>query len=768
MSDKLDVFLSRRLPRLFGTSLLFAEQIEMSLIDVPEIHALARERLKAQLADTSRGHVQILSGPVGVGKTHLLRWLKEYSADLQRPVWFSYQQGCSSIVENLPTGRVEKLPIWVFDSVGVSRSDSEQILSFAEHTVRLLEKSNRGLVVWSVLDDFYHKIRQDLPQNMRQALEINQPIDLKEGLTGKQAFSLIEARLHYLWSKSGLDWEYESSKSPSEVIYPFSEDDVSDLHGHKVTSILKACEEARKEARKEKMPPRINSYWLGALYPVDEDDQEPETKTDPNIEPLDSTDECADPTENTELDDIVTDLSTILPLKHVHLRNYRSIRDAKIELHPRITVFFAKNAGGKTTVLEAVATLLASMVVRLTDVRAPKERKLSDGDIRLPVKLRPDVAEYKDVRCEFVKVSLHCQSGLSWYLQRHAIRRSNADREERKGLRILHAAVDISRKELGENHPLPLVLFYGSERAVPHIPQRMQATGRTKDSRLLAYKAALIEADFRELFYWMIRKGELESLTKERLGSSYRLPELQWVRRAIEVAIPRCTNPRIKFDPVRMVVDYRHDDGEIQETPLTSLSNGYRTHFCMVIDIAFRMVQLNPTDDLEDPVRGTRSSAVILIDEIDLHLHPVWQETVVAGLLKAFPRAQFLISTHSEQVIGTLDRSCVRKLEWDDGEVGVGLVQYAEGASGERILMDLMGASDRVETQDDSGEWGTGVTRKLREYARMVQSGEGLSTEAKALREFLDDKLPGDERVRRVDFEIQRQQRIARMKERKS
>jgi predicted ATP-binding protein involved in virulence len=163
------------------------------------------------------------------------------------------------------------------------------------------------------------------------------------------------------------------------------------------------------------------------------------------------------------------------------------------------------------------------------------------------------------------------------------------------------------------------------------------------------------------------------------------------------------------------------------------------------------MVQLNPSDDLAAKDRGTNSEAVILIDEIDLHLDPTWQATVVKGLRDAFPRAQFILTTHSEQVLGSVPARSVRKLVAGDGEVQVENVPFAEGATSERILIELMGAKERAGQVVDGEN-----TKRLAEYTAIVSRGDGGTDAAKELRAELDKALPGDERLQQADLEMQK------------
>ena len=82
--------------------------------------------------------------------------------------------------------------------------------------------------------------------------------------------------------------------------------------------------------------------------------------------------------------------------------------------------------------------------------------------------------------------------------------------------------------------------------------------------------------------------------------------------------------------------------------PVRHLSDGERGSLALVLDLTRRLAQANP--GMDDP--ASEAEAVVLIDEIDLHLHPKWQRQIVRNLTVAFPRCQFIATTHSPQVIG--------------------------------------------------------------------------------------------------------------------
>ena len=136
-----------------------------------------------------------------------------------------------------------------------------------------------------------------------------------------------------------------------------------------------------------------------------------------------------------------------------------------------------------------------------------------------------------------------------------------------------------------------------------------------------------------------------------------------------------------------MMVDFE----DMGNTPFDTLSDGQRGLIAMVADIARRACLLNP--HLEDKVLE-ETPGIVLIDELDLHLHPKWQRSIVKNLKKTFPKIQFIATTHSPQIIGEcktdeIDR--VIRVTEQGGE----LVHNAYGKDSNAVLRSVMGAEDR-------------------------------------------------------------------------
>jgi predicted ATP-binding protein involved in virulence len=457
----------------------------------------------------------------------------------------------------------------------------------------------------------------------------------------------------------------------------------------------------------------------------------------------------------------------IAPIKKVVIEDFRGIRHMELDLGPKVTVLFGANAAGKTTIIDAIGVGLGVYASRMPKTKGETKAKgrgfAKLGDVRVPWKTRPDVRERSGITKLCASVILHAANEVEWGVTGWASAALRKGRISKIGPTRLYKAVDPLIVEALEAapetlpSPLPLVASYGTERAVVELPLRERDFQKDFE-RFGAFDGALrATTRFKTVFEWFRVMEDEERREKiRRKDFDYRLPEFEWVRGAVERSGLHCRNPKVKTRPIRMLVDFVHDDGGVEPLDIASLSDGYRTHFSLVVDIARRMTQLNPSPDLNDPVRGTNSPAVILIDEIDLHLDPPWQAHVVRGLLDAFPNAQFILTTHSEQVIGSVEAKSVRKLVWGDGEIMVVDVPFAQGATGERILIDLMDAPERVVGP---------VTEKLNRYTSLVDAGLGTSHDAVSLRTELDRALPGDSRLHQADLEMQRRELVAKLAE---
>jgi predicted ATP-binding protein involved in virulence len=159
------------------------------------------------------------------------------------------------------------------------------------------------------------------------------------------------------------------------------------------------------------------------------------------------------------------------------------------------------------------------------------------------------------------------------------------------------------------------------------------------------------QSSFKSAFIWFYNKeNEEHRLQKAQRSFDVTLKELDAVRRAISQIFPDISNPHIELNPLRLAVTLK---GETLD--LMQLSDGYKTLLGLVIDLSMRMGLANP--HLDDPLSA---EAVVMIDEVDLHLHPSWQRRVLADLLRTFSNTQFIVTTHSPFIVESLNNHLKR------------------------------------------------------------------------------------------------------------
>ena len=190
---------------------------------------------------------------------------------------------------------------------------------------------------------------------------------------------------------------------------------------------------------------------------------------------------------------------------------------------------------------------------------------------------------------------------------------------------------------------MPVFLNYGTNRSVLDVPLRI------RNNHSLTKRAALERAlesslDFRTFFMWYRNQEDIEN---EQKSVDHQDKLLQCVRTAIKNMMDDVEEIKVRRSPLRMVV-VKHGI----EVNIEQLSDGEKCTLALLGDIARRVAMANPCRD--NPLEG---DGVVMIDEIDLHLHPAWQRKILRVLKDTFPNIQFIITTHSPQVLGEVDDS---------------------------------------------------------------------------------------------------------------
>jgi len=330
-------------------------------------------------------------------------------------------------------------------------------------------------------------------------------------------------------------------------------------------------------------------------------------------------------------------------IKTITLDNFRSKDRIQLELGPRLTILIGENGAGKTSVLDGLAIGLGAILTYLPGVSGISFRKT-------------DIKQVENQKAPYSRVRVETQAGLLWdRTDRRDKSKSTTDQiPPAVGLQNLRKYLDTTILDpLNDSKrvELPMFSYYGVSRALLDVPLRRRGFPKAH-ARFEALEGALAaDSRFKSAFVWFYNKENEEQRKQRELKDfEFQLPELEAVRKAIVSVFPGISDPHIILNPLKFVVKKGSETLDIMQ-----LSDGYKTLLSLVIDLAIRMALANP--EAKNPLE---SEAVVLIDEIDLHLHPEWQRKVVGDLLRTFPKTQFLLTTHSPFIIEAINNQLQR------------------------------------------------------------------------------------------------------------
>lgn len=397
-------------------------------------------------------------------------------------------------------------------------------------------------------------------------------------------------------------------------------------------------------------------------------------------------------------------------IKSLKVENFRGMNDFSLAFDPKVTVIVAPNGIGKSSILSATATLLSWFVARL---RRDSGVGHSIRDI--------DISNGKAFSALQAQVELPLSgTTATWSLVRGRVRDRKSDLSE-----LNHALVSYRVDDVDLS--LPIIVFYGVTRAVIDVPVRI----RTKHTfnKVDAYDRAFEgHANFRLFFEWFRQREDIENeaLAISRYSDSpfQTDPQLDAARQAIAQILPEYKNLRVRRSPLRMTIE--KSGAELQ---VDQLSDGEKCYIALVGDIARRLSVAS--GEGSNPLQG---AGIVLIDEIDLHLHPAWQRQVVPKLTQVFPNIQFIVSTHSPQVIGETVAGSIRALQRGDNGIELSVPQQAYGLNSVALLRSIMGdkgISTSVDSQIETIEIEivSGRIDKAKELLSQLKDQTGGSTE---------------------------------------
>jgi predicted ATP-binding protein involved in virulence len=436
-----------------------------------------------------------------------------------------------------------------------------------------------------------------------------------------------------------------------------------------------------------------------------------------------------------------------MKVKHLRIENFRGVSDLNLKFSSTEPVaLIGANGIGKTSILDCLAILLSIFVAKIRSIRSSKlvlpEKFFKNSDVSNRSKRTIDELFFE---FELKEGIIQADRDLDILIKENYPSGDFFSPPEGIGFTQGGDAF-IYLEEYIKDYPdinLPLIIYYSVNRALVGFSlERQNEDSLQMTEPLDAYEKALElgQSNFISFFQWFRIREDLENEGR-RDKQTYQDVQLKAVRQSISSVMPEFSDLRVRRLPLRMTVIKQG-----QEFIINQLSDGEKCLLSMVGDLARRLAIANP--GLEDPLQGT---GVVLIDEIELHLHPGWQYEIIPALTRTFPNCQFIVTTHSPIVLSQVKPEGIFCLEKKDGKVIAYHPDSSYGRDTNRILEDLMGVPERPQTFKD----------QLRALFRFIDEGD--LDKARALQQHLETEIGLDEpEFARADVLIRRQEILGR------
>jgi predicted ATP-binding protein involved in virulence len=385
-------------------------------------------------------------------------------------------------------------------------------------------------------------------------------------------------------------------------------------------------------------------------------------------------------------------------LNSIALKNYRGFRDLSVTFQPGFNVIAGVNGSGKTSILKGVREALigytSQLPVQVGGLSEASIPFLESSSVRVQSTVTAGRYRFED---QYPVAAVAEGEAFGQTIRWAAIKAAQTGGVRWDGVgpgqvwRSMQSPHESAGSVAQDAQPLtlPVVAFYPAYRnwQAAHPNEMVAAIERPSrmDGYIHWWEAA---SDSVALQRWVISKSqERLQLSSERSvkWDDIADDELAMVNIALAAVVDGAAGIRYDFTQKSLVVQWH---GETPPTEFRNLSDGQRVAIALVVDIARRMCLLNP--HLGERVTK-ETPGVVLIDELDVHLHPKWQRLVTTGLQQAFPQVQFIAASHSPQVLGELRPEQIILLTQD----GIAHPAISYGLDASRVLEQIMEASAR-------------------------------------------------------------------------
>lgn len=417
-----------------------------------------------------------------------------------------------------------------------------------------------------------------------------------------------------------------------------------------------------------------------------------------------------------------------MKVKKLFIKNYRGIENLVLDFHEDANIFIGVNGSGKSSVLDLMAILFSH------------SRVFSDGEL-LGI-------DSKSIRCdaEAIEATLECEAidttvNIDLFFSKNELRtKLNCSQPNH---------LETRRLEITERHDVgyeyPVVVYYPTNRAILDIPERIRGFS-PQASQIEALEGALSHSlDYRS---FIARFRECEHAVRDgdrQLSLFSYMPNYigqhNAVQQSIREIISGFSDLHVQKNPFDIIIQKSG-----RSISFSQLSDGEKCFLAMVGDLAQRLAIANPLTDC--PLKG---EGVVLIDEVDLHLHPQWQRMILPRMMETFPNCQFIVSTHSPQILGEMRSEYVTILVEGENGIEARKPDYEiYGQTSDVILADIMDTPKRKKE----------IESKLKELFGAIDSGN--LTEARRIKSELESEAKDIPEFARIELLMHRKEKLGK------
>ncbi|TKG95163.1 AAA family ATPase [Puteibacter caeruleilacunae] len=396
------------------------------------------------------------------------------------------------------------------------------------------------------------------------------------------------------------------------------------------------------------------------------------------------------------------------------LQNFRGYSEIEIPLHEGFNLIIGDNGSGKTSLLEALTISMGSLFL---GIRNTDSRHILSKDMH--IRSFEDSEEYGGSVVVMAEGIVNGEQ-ISWSRELTSINGRTLVRGAH-AIKSIGANYDALIRQ-GETVNLPVLAYYATGRLFDEARDTKEKESKYPEiaSRLRAYNQCLkAKMTFKKFIKWF-RGKQLARATKGTDDIRFDL-----VRNAIINNVPDCENIYYELDPDKPNKGLKVELADGRTLPFSYLSDGTRNFLALIADIAYKCVTLNP--HLKENAL-LETTGIVLIDELDLHLHPEWQKRIIKGLRDTFPKVQFVCTTHSPFLIQETEANQLIKLKGSE-------IEYV-GQANNQSIEDIAEEHQDVENPQWSKK-----RQIMYEVAKEYYSAVKEGTDTPELKEKFDEAM---------------------------